>query len=886
MQTGSILLFLNVLLQCYIWKIVIAGDKLRVAFQWKQLEYEWPSNETKLLFPGYKQEDNLPLGLEITSNRIFVTVPRWRRGVVSSLNYFYMNDTRESPTLIPYPSWEAHEYKDGKVPEIISTFRIRADRCERLWVLDTGFTDMLDTPEQHAPPALLVYDLRNDQLLRKFVIPEDQKTADYLFANIAVEDYSCEDSYAYLGDLAGPGLVVYSWKSDKSWLVKHHFFESDPKFSDFNVSGIAFHWTDGLFGMSLQPTNDGYSTMYFHPLSSNMEYSVSTKLLRDPERATSKDNVNEFHALGSRGDNGHSSVSFLDPNTGVLFYALTNMNAIACWKPQNMFTLEQQGIIYEDNITMVFPNDLKVDRNGNIWVLSDRLPSFMYAHLDPDDYNFRILTGSAKEAITDTVCSMSSPPITNNSVHFSTFRPQTSKSAGCMNNSELILVLTIVLASLVRTIIWIKSGNMKKIESTIPGLDYFPGRDIKFKTPYSFLESRRQIDGAEGLWRINNNLYDLEGFARHHPGGAEWIRLTKGTDITELFESHHITDKASKLLPKYFVREAVQPRKVPLTFKPDGFFHTFKRRAVESLKGVNFHQPATKSNLIADFLFITTILLSLATAHTQSYIFVAFAGIFLAWTTVIAHNYFHMRDNFRMYYFDMSLMSSKEWRITHVMSHHHYPNTLWDFELYAFEPFLMFLPNGKKNLLRSVISQIATPLVWLLTFLHQGIVRYYSVFYEYKQFEFRDAVPFLLPTLMCFTAPSILMAVKLWFLIIFAGSFVFYMIGLTAAHHHPNIFHDGDVYRDDLDWGILELDAVRDRNVVDDSDFLVLTNFGQHGLHHLLPTVDHCYLPLCVKAFEDTCKDFGISTQKYTSWDLFKGMFQQILRNEQKKNFR
>ena len=142
-------------------------------------------------------------------------------------------DTRRSPNLIPYPSWEAHQYEAGSVPEIISTFRIRADRCERLWVLDTGFTDILDSPEQQAPPALLIYDLRDDRLLRKFVIPEDQRTPDSLFANIAVEDYSCEDTFAYLADLGGPGLVVYSWKSEKSWLVKHHFFQPDPQVSIF-----------------------------------------------------------------------------------------------------------------------------------------------------------------------------------------------------------------------------------------------------------------------------------------------------------------------------------------------------------------------------------------------------------------------------------------------------------------------------------------------------------------------------------------------------------------------------------------------------------------------------------------------------------------------------
>ncbi|XP_039313570.1 protein yellow isoform X2 [Solenopsis invicta] len=385
-----------------------AIGKLRVAYRWKQIDYEWPSNDIKRLFPDYKQEDNLPLGLEVAGDRLFITVPRWRQGVAASLNYIRLNDTRESPPLIPYPSWEAHQYGAAGVPEIVSTFRVRADRCNRLWVLDTGLTDILGSPDQQTPPALLVYDLTNDRLLRKYVIPPDQKIADSLFANIAVEDYSCGDSYGYLGDLGGPGLVVYSWQLHKSWLVKHHSFHPDPMGGEFKVSGISFQWNDGLFGMALAPTGDGYSTLYYHPLSSGMEFSVSTRLLRDPLRASSAETSHEFQTLGSRGPNGQSSVSFLDPKTGILFYALTNLNAIACWRPQNKFTMQQQGYVYQDNVTMIFPNDLKVDRNGNLWVLSDRLPIFMYSQLDLHDYNFRILMGSTEELIMGTVCGSTS----------------------------------------------------------------------------------------------------------------------------------------------------------------------------------------------------------------------------------------------------------------------------------------------------------------------------------------------------------------------------------------------------------------------------------------------------------------------------------------------
>ena len=77
---------------------------------------------------------------------------------------------------------------------------------------------------------------------------------------------------------------------------------------------------------------------------------------------------------------------------------------------------------------------------------------------------------------------------------------------------------------------------MSQLKSTIPGMQYPSGRDYFLKTCFGFLEGRRKDDGAEGLWRINDSLYDLESFIEHHPGGSEWLELTRGTDITEAFE--------------------------------------------------------------------------------------------------------------------------------------------------------------------------------------------------------------------------------------------------------------------------------------------------------------------------------------------------------------
>lgn len=44
---------------------------------------------------------------------------------------------------------------------------------------------------------------------------------------------------------------------------------------------------------------------------------------------------------------------------------------------------------------------------------------------------------------------------------------------------------------------------------------------------HSWLDGRREDDNAEGLWRIHDSLYDFSDFIQRHPGGPDWLKLTK-----------------------------------------------------------------------------------------------------------------------------------------------------------------------------------------------------------------------------------------------------------------------------------------------------------------------------------------------------------------------
>lgn len=342
--------------------------------------------------------------------------------------------------------------EDPTPPEIVSPYRVRADACGRLWVLDTGVDNIWDNATVLSKTKLLVYDLHNDNLLRSFIFPDDQIKEKSFFASLAVEDEDCDDTFVYNADLGKPGLIVYSWKSDSSWRISHNYFHPDPTAGNFSINGIQFQWDDGLFGLALSRPQgvENETVLYFHPFVSKDEFMVPTKFLKDPTTAENG-NYHEFKRLGTRGDNAQSNAEFLDKNTGVLFYTLPNLNAIACWQTKTKeYNVKSQGRIMMDKVLMEFPNDVKVDEKNRIWVLSDRLQKFLYESLDPNEVNFRIFMAPVRTAIAHTACDVNTKPLPdvitklNEILKPTTVSPSAKDGAGKLEATLLTIMALII----------------------------------------------------------------------------------------------------------------------------------------------------------------------------------------------------------------------------------------------------------------------------------------------------------------------------------------------------------------------------------------------------------------------------------------------------------
>lgn len=390
-------------------KIKERTGPFETVYHWGELDFKY-ENEAKrheAIFRGdFVARNNLPLGLEVYKERLFVTMPKWKPGVPATLAVLPRVPKERSPLLVPYPNWELHrtESCDG----LTSVFRVQADDCGRLWVLDSGQIEVTIKPKQVCPPAIYIFDLKTDELLLRHELPPSFIKQDSLYSNIIVDgrDGDCLDVHAYLTDVWRYGLVVFSLKTQRSWRITDHLFFPEPLAAAYKVHDLEFEWTDGIFGLSLGPVDRRKNDrlLYFHPMSSFREFRVWTSVICN-ETGWS-DVKNAFQVMGqSRGKSGHVSASGMARN-GVMFYNLVTRDSIGCWDSTKPYKRTNLGVIAQNSETMVFPNDLKIDKEQrqSVWVITNKLPFYLYRTLNPSAINFRIMSAYVDEAIKENVC--------------------------------------------------------------------------------------------------------------------------------------------------------------------------------------------------------------------------------------------------------------------------------------------------------------------------------------------------------------------------------------------------------------------------------------------------------------------------------------------------
>ncbi|CAH1116243.1 unnamed protein product [Phaedon cochleariae] len=305
---------------------VVSSAGLKEEFTWTILNYIWPGTDRRVeervsrrqidnVFEDpnisveafvtrdapegveFIPENNIPMGANVWKNKLFITVPRRQPGIPSTLNYVPLDSpNRHNVPLIPYPNLEINRYPGGR-QNFLSVYRVAIDPCDRLWMADTGLIETPGNSSQVKASMIFVIDLNTDQVIHSYEIPTSFMRPASLLDSITIDvtENTCDDAYAYLPDLGGYSIIVYSLKQNRSWRVAHNYLFLENSQGDFNIHGHRFQWNDGVFNVelsSIKPT--GFRDLYFHALAGSHLYRVSTRILRNETLATRSFHADDF----------------------------------------------------------------------------------------------------------------------------------------------------------------------------------------------------------------------------------------------------------------------------------------------------------------------------------------------------------------------------------------------------------------------------------------------------------------------------------------------------------------------------------------------------------------------------------------------------------------
>jgi len=384
----------------------------------------------------------------------------------------------------------------------------------------------------------------------------------------------------------------------------------------------------------------------------------------------------------------------------------------------------------------------------------------------------------------------------------------------------------------------------------------------------------------KGLWRLDDQFYDLTEFVRHHPGGELAISQSEGTEISALFHSHHMRAIPESLLAKYRVQvEPATAARIPpcdYSFHEKGFFQTCKRRCNAYLKENNLKSGSEAStNYVVGKIGGCMAVFALTWYGVCTLPLGPFAialALVNCWSraclTGIGHEAIHGRakNALTFDFFDMiMLFPSDKWHDEHVIQHHphtkrfdHDPDEVLDpFRLcqdIAWEPHhLLQGPLQLIMIFASVISWIDKHLSVPHMLINKGKANF--------DIPLRGCVYLLLFHALPFLVRSEGAAI-LTLLSAGAGSLLIVLAFHLSHINEPNTeeavkFKEGD------DWGAFQMSV--SANFVGRPWAL----FGITGMlemqieHHMFPSLSYRNQQRIKPIIEKTAKEFGLSYWEY-----------------------
>ncbi|CAH2106430.1 unnamed protein product [Euphydryas editha] len=394
------------------WSGLGAKD-LRIVKQWAEVDFIFPNEtarQSALTNRFYVPGNSVPIDVDVqhrkgpAKSRIFVTLPRFDEGRPVTLG------TVEEDGLIKgYPDYSWHDNQGSNCDGLTSVFRIAIDRCNRMWVMDTGKIG----EKAVCSPQLLAFDLSTDQLIYRHRPDPSSYIASSLFITPVVDvrgdrPNDCSDTFVYVADVSGFGLLVVDVLRDRSWRVTHRYMYPYPSHGSFTIDGESFDLMDGILGMALSPYVIGKDRyLYFHALASTTESVVRASLLRNDsfidDSNADPQSINEFS-----GERPNQSAAEAMDSDGILYFGLMEPPGVWCWNSGTEFSTRNFHPIAINKETLQFSSGMKVVKNikgeEELWLLTSSFQRVMTGSISSDRINFRIHAEKIPTLIENSAC--------------------------------------------------------------------------------------------------------------------------------------------------------------------------------------------------------------------------------------------------------------------------------------------------------------------------------------------------------------------------------------------------------------------------------------------------------------------------------------------------
>ncbi|XP_029166728.1 protein yellow-like [Nylanderia fulva] len=370
--------------------VVLCHEPFQVIFEWKSLDFEWPSEEerTAALVQGdYIAANNILTTVKFWRGKMYLTIPRWKDGVPVTLGVTSAKPVNgmTAPKLEPFPNWDMQKLGDCSAFQLVHSVEI--DPKGRMWVLDTGRARFQQGTKYDCPARLVILDLEdNGKVLRSYEFPNQVARRGVTYLNDIVLDHE-NGGMAYITDNGhdDPGIIVYSLQNNTSWKIRHESMKADSDAIGFMVGKTHVHDAVHVDGIALSPASNDNRKIYYSPLSSFRLYSIPVSALRD--NATNiAPYVKELGRKTSQTDGMAMSA------TGVLYFGLLADDAIAMWDTKAVAAFNTgQRIISRDHLLTQWPDSFAFDEDGNFWCVTNRLQNFLTSRVNVDQPNYRLI---------------------------------------------------------------------------------------------------------------------------------------------------------------------------------------------------------------------------------------------------------------------------------------------------------------------------------------------------------------------------------------------------------------------------------------------------------------------------------------------------------------